>query len=151
MLGELSKDRIESILTGQALGRLACTDGSQPYITPVTYTYDGKYIYGQTNEGKKLKLLRKNPNVCFEVDVMTDMRNWQSVIVYGKFEELNGEDAKNARDILFNRVFPLLTSSTIHPYEHEVSEDNKIDDSSRVKYVMYRIKIKEITGRFEKQ
>ena len=127
---------------------MACTDGKQPYIVPVTYTYDGKYIYGQTNEGTKLKMLRKNPNVCFEVDMMTDMRNWQSVIVYGKFEELKNEQAKKARDILFGRVFSLMTSSAIHAHEHEVTE--KLDDSNRVKYVMYRIKIKKVT-RFEKQ
>ena len=149
MLGQLDDTQIQNILSSQAVGRLACTDGKKPYIVPVTYTYDGKYIYGQTNEGTKLKMLRKNPNVCFEVDMMMDMRNWQSVIVYGKFEELKNEQAKKARDILFGRVFSLMTSSTIHAHEHEVTEE--LDDSNRVKYVMYRIKIKKVTGRFEKQ
>jgi len=149
MLGQLNDTQIQNILSSQAVGRLACTDGKQPYIVPVTYTYDGKYIYGQTNEGTKLKMLRKNPNVCFEVDMMMDMRNWQSVIVYGKFEELKNEQAKKARDILFGRVFSLMTSSTIHAHEHEVIEE--LDDSNRVKYVMYRIKIRKVTGRFEKQ
>ena len=131
------------------VGRLACTDGKQPYIVPVTYTYDGEYIYGQTNEGTKLKMLRKNPNVCFEVDMMTDMRNWQSVIVYGIFEELKNGEAKKARDILFGRVLSLMTSSTIHAHQHEVT--GEVDDSNREKYIMYRIKIQKMTGRFEKQ
>ena len=149
MVGELSDIQMENLLTSQVIGRLACTDSKQPYIVPVTYTYDGKYIYGQSNEGMKLDILRKNPNVCFEVDSMTDMRNWQSVIIYGKFEELKNEDALLARDILFNRVYTLMTSSTIHGFGHE--ETGKVDDSTRVKYVMYRIKIKKMTGRFEKQ
>ena len=149
MLGELSNEKCEKILSSQVLGRLGCTDGTEPYIIPVTYTYDGKYIYGQTNEGKKLTILRKNPNVCFEVDRMTDMRNWESVIVYGKFEELSGENAANAREILFGRVFTLMTSSTVHPHEHKTTA--QLDDTARVKYVMYRIKIKEVTGRYEKQ
>jgi nitroimidazol reductase NimA-like FMN-containing flavoprotein (pyridoxamine 5'-phosphate oxidase superfamily) len=149
MLGELNEMQINNILSSQMIGRLACSMGRQPYIVPVTYTYDGEYIYGQTNEGRKLQILRKNPNVCFEVDMMTDMRNWQSVIVYGKFEELKNADAQKARDILFSRVLPLMTSSTIHPYGHET--EGKPDDSTRIKYVMYRIKIKKITGRFEKQ
>ena len=149
MLGQLNDAQIRNILSSQAVGRLACTDGKKPYIVPVTYTYDGKYIYGQTNEGTKLKMLRKNPNVCFEVDMMMDMRNWQSVIVYGKFEELKNEQAKKARDILFGRVFSLMTSSTIHAHEHEVTEE--LHYSNRVKYVMYRIKIRKVTGRFEKQ
>ena len=149
MLGKLTTEQINSILSSQAIGRLACTDGKRPYIVPVTYTYDGTYIYGQTNDGKKLQLLRKNKHVCFEVDRMTDMRNWQSVVAYGSFEELKGKDLEKAREILFTRVFSLMTSSTVHSHEHEMT--NELDDSNRVKYVMYRIKIEEITGRFEKQ
>lgn len=149
MLGKLSDTKIQDILSSQVLGRLACTDGKQPYIVPVTYTYDGKYIYGQTNEGMKLKILRKNPTVCFEVDMMTDMRNWQSVVVYGKFEELKNKEGEEARKILFDRVFQLMTSSTVHAYGHEIN--GKVDDTTRIKFVMYRIKIKRITGRFEKQ
>jgi nitroimidazol reductase NimA-like FMN-containing flavoprotein (pyridoxamine 5'-phosphate oxidase superfamily) len=149
MLGQLTIEQINNILSSQVVGRLACTDGKQPYIVPVTFCYDGKYIYGQSNEGTKLKILRKNPNVCFEIDIMTDMRNWQSVIVFGKFEELKNKEAEKAREIFFDCVFPLLTSSTVHTHEHEVT--TKVDDSSRVKYVMYRIKIKKVTGRFEKQ
>jgi nitroimidazol reductase NimA-like FMN-containing flavoprotein (pyridoxamine 5'-phosphate oxidase superfamily) len=105
MLGELNDSQMISILSSQALGRLACTDGEHPYIVPLTYTYDGEYIYGQTSEGTKLEILRKNPNVCFEVDRLTDMRNWQSVIAYGTFEELKAKEAEKAREILFSRVF----------------------------------------------
>jgi len=149
MLGELNDNQITNLLTSQAVGRMACTDGKQPYIVPLTFAYDGKYIYGQTNEGLKLDMLRKNPNVCFEIDVMTDMRNWQSVLVYGKFEELKDVAADKARRTLFKHVYPLQTSSSVNPYGHEVI--SKIDDSTRVKHVMYRIKIKKITGSFEKQ
>lgn len=149
MLGQLNDTQIQNILSSQAVGRLACTDGNQPYIVPVTYNYDGNYIYGQTNEGMKLQILRKNPNVCFEVDWMMDMRNWQSVIVYGKFEELEDEAANEARENLFESVYSLSTSSTIHAHEHAVTA--QLDDSNRVKFVMYRIKIETVTGRFEKQ
>ncbi|HRP31408.1 MAG TPA: pyridoxamine 5'-phosphate oxidase family protein [Agriterribacter sp.] len=107
MLGELNDTEIDSILTSQVVGRLACTDGKQPYVVPVTYAYDGKFIYGQTNAGTKLKMLRKNPNVCFQIEMMTDMRNWKSVLAYGKFEELKDKEAEKAREILYNLVFPL--------------------------------------------
>jgi hypothetical protein len=147
MLGNLSHTQILNVLSSQVMGRLACTDGKHPYIVPVTYTYDGEYIYGQSNEGTKLKILRKNPNVCFEVDMMTDMANWQCVLVFGKFEELKMEEEKKARDILFSRVFTLMTSSTIHPHEHEVK--GELDDTNRVKRVMYRINIEKMTGRYE--
>ena len=98
MLGELDENRMKGILASQSLGRLACCNAGKPYIIPVTYAFDGDYIYGQTNEGLKLDIMRKNPRVCFEVDQMLDMRNWQSVIVNGKFQELNSEDAELARE-----------------------------------------------------
>jgi nitroimidazol reductase NimA-like FMN-containing flavoprotein (pyridoxamine 5'-phosphate oxidase superfamily) len=149
MLGQLNDIQIKNILCSQVLGRLACTNGKQPYVIPVTYVFDGKYIYGQTNEGMKLDILRKNPKVCFEVDMMTDMQNWKSAVVMGDFEELKNAAAEKARAILFGRIFSLLTSSTIHPHEHAVSAEP--DESNRIKYTLYRIKIKKLTGRFEKQ
>ena len=76
MLGTLNTHGINNLISSQALGRLACCEKDIPYIVPVTYAWDGKYIYGQTNEGTKLDILRKNPNVCFEIERMTNMANW---------------------------------------------------------------------------
>ena len=149
MLGELNETQINNLLLSQVIGRIGCINGKQPYIVPVTYVYDGKYILGQTRKGMKLSILRKNPNVCFEVDSIINMANWQSILIFGIFEELKGKEAEKARDYLYNSVLPLMTSSTIHAHEHEVS--GKIDDSNRIKPVMYRIKVEEKTGRFEKQ
>lgn len=147
MLGTLNREQINNILSSQVVGRLGCTDGKSVYVVPVTYTYDGQYIYGQTRPGKKLDILRKNPTVCFEIDVMTDMRNWQSILVYGKFQELTKEEAEKARDILYNRIYTLATSATIHSFGHEGSDS----DVSQKKEgpIMYKIVIDEITGRFE--
>ena len=149
MLGELSEMQIKNVLSSQSLGRMACTDGMQPYIVPVTYAYNGKYLYGQTNPGTKLDILRSNPRVCFEVDLMMDMANWQSVLVFGTFEELKGEEAEKGRQILFGKVLQLLTSSTVHAHEHD--DKGEVDDSNRVKNIMFRIVINKVTGRFEKQ
>lgn len=149
MLGELNETQINNLLLGQAVGRIACCNGNKPYVVPVTYVFAGKYIYGQTMEGMKLDILRKNPEVCFEVDSMTDMANWQSVVVCGLFEELKGEEAEAARKELFDRVLPLMTSATVHPHEHGVSAH--IEEGTRIKPVMYRIVIKEKSGRFEKR
>jgi len=149
MLGNLDEHQMNNLLSSQVLGRLACSKNYQPYLVPLTYTYDGSYIYGQTKDGLKLDILRASPNVCFEVDVLTNMANWQSVIVKGTFEELQGEEAEKARAILLKRIFPMNTSSTVHTHEH--SADSEISDANRIKPVVYRIKIKEKTGRFEKR
>lgn len=149
MRGELNEMQIDNLLLSHSVGRIGCSDGKKPYVIPVTYVYDGKDIIGQTKEGLKLKIMRKNPNVCFEVDRMPDMTNWQSAIITGTFHELKGKEGDKARDYLFEHVLPLMTSSTIHPHEHQVT--GKVDDSNRIKPVMYKIKIKEKSGRFEKQ
>jgi hypothetical protein len=149
MLGELNTIQINNVLTSQVIGRLACSNNNQPYIVPVTYAYDGTYIYGQSNFGRKIRMLRENPMVCFEVDTMTDMRNWQSVVIFGRFEELQPAESEKARALLYNRVFSLESSSTVHLHEH--GAEAMVDDSTRIKNIMYRIKINKITGRFEKQ
>ena len=149
MLGELNETQMNNIISSQIVGRLACSNGKQPYIVPVTYAYDGKFIYGQTDEGMKLKILRKNPSVCFEIDMMVDLRNWQSVIIQGRFEELKERKEKEAREILLNKVYPLMTTVFPHMYGHET--ESEIDDTNRIKPVMYRIKIRKMSGRFEKE
>jgi uncharacterized protein len=149
MTGELNDMQIDNLLLREGVGRIGCTDGKKPYIVPVTYAYDGKDIIGQTKEGMKVDMMRNNPEICFEVDAVTNMANWQSVILFGTFHELEGKSAQEARDYLFNHIWPLLTASTIHPHEHEVT--GKVDDSNRIKPVMYRITIREKSGRFEKQ
>ena len=149
MLGQLNEQQIKNLLLSHTVGRVGCIAGSKPYIVPVTYIFEDGYIISQSNEGTKLDMMRKNRDVCFQVDMIVDMANWQSVFIDGRFEELKGKAAIAARSNLYDRIFPLLTSATVHPHEHVVTSTP--DDSNRLKPIMYRIKIKNMTGRFEKQ
>ncbi|MGD9675741.1 MAG: pyridoxamine 5'-phosphate oxidase family protein, partial [Candidatus Bipolaricaulia bacterium] len=66
------KDRatIDRVLHAATVCRLALCDGDRPYIIPMSYGYDGKRLYFHAaSEGRKLDLIRKNPNGGFEVDV----------------------------------------------------------------------------------
>lgn len=149
MIGTLTDTQMDELLTTQAIGRIGYHDGRKSYITPVTYAFNGKYIYGQSNEGLKLSIMRNNPYVCFEVDSIQNMANWKSVTAWGHFEELENDAAIEAREYLYNSILDLLTSTTLHLHKHGSSHE--MDDSNRIKYVMYRIGITEKTGRFEKQ
>lgn len=151
MNGELNEQQINNILTSQLVGRLACCEDKYPYIVPITFAYDGTYIYGHSYEGKKMEVLRKNPNVCFEVDIANDISNWQSAVVFGQFEELEKEELEEARTLLTNKVMPLLTSSSIHLHEHDEGIGHELSDKGRIKPIMFRIKINEKFGRFERQ
>ena len=150
MIGVLTREQIENILKSQSIGRLACIDGHKPYVVPITYFYDGTYLYCQSQEGKKLSILRKNPHVCFQVDLVNSTQSWQSVQVFGYFEELKDEDAEKAREKLFGSVFNLMTTSHSHHFEHENSSTPELDDSNRIKQTMFKIVIKEVAGRYEK-
>lgn len=151
MNGELNEHQINNILSSQMVGRIACCDKGYPYIVPVTYAYDGQYIYAQSLEGKKLDVMRKNPYVSFEVDISHDLNNWQSAVAFGQFEELTGADAETARELLFNKVIPLTTISEIHQHEHGEGSGHELSDATRIKPVMFRIRIHEKIGKFERK
>jgi len=149
MLGELNAEQIEHVLSANLTGRIECHSDGKVYVVPVTYVYDNGFIIGHTGEGMKINMLRKNPDCCFEVDAMQNMANWQSVIAWGTFEELHGEEATKAMQKLINRLLPLMTSQTSQP-SHGLEQIPK-QDTHLVKVIVYRIRIKEKTGRFEKQ
>ena len=150
MFGKLNADQIEEVLKNQVIGRIGCHADDITYIVPVSYAYDGEYIYGHTFEGMKVNMMRKNPKVCFQADKMKDrdMANWQSVIAWGEFEELKQPDERRlALQKLNDRKLPLISSETMHlstqwPFLPE--------DAESIKGIVYRIRLKEKTGRFEK-
>ena len=151
MTGELNEQEINNILSSQIIGHLACCSKNHPYVVPVIYTYDGKYIYGQSFEGKKIDLMRENPNVCFQVDITNNTSTWQSVLVFGHFEEQVGRAEKKVRQLLMNKIVPLMTTSEIHKHEHDEGEGHEIIDDERIKPIVFGIKINEKCGRFEKR
>jgi nitroimidazol reductase NimA-like FMN-containing flavoprotein (pyridoxamine 5'-phosphate oxidase superfamily) len=148
MFGEMKKEEIEALLESQIVGRLACCVDSDPYIVPMSYAYDGEYIYGHSNEGTKIQIMRKNPKICFQVDKMENMANWQSVIVWGEYEELTSATERNlALKILMERVLPIVSSETVHLSPHWPFPPQQIGS---IKGIVFRIKIEKMTGRFEK-
>jgi nitroimidazol reductase NimA-like FMN-containing flavoprotein (pyridoxamine 5'-phosphate oxidase superfamily) len=149
MLGVLNDKQIDALLHSQVSGRIGCHAENRTYVVPVTYVYDADRIICHTREGLKLQMMRKNPEVCFEVDNMQNLANWQSVILWGTFEELKGKEAKEAMEKLIDRMKPFMTSETAHPLEPVESHERR--ETSGFTAVVYQIKIKEKTGRFEKR
>ena len=80
MTGSLTQQQAAQLLKIHTVGRIGCIDGGEMYIVPVNYLYDGGCIIGHSHPGKKLTALRKNPEVCFEVDQIHSYKNWKSVI-----------------------------------------------------------------------
>lgn len=151
MRGDLNLNQINNLLSSQVIGRLACCNKEYPYIIPMAYTYDGDSIYGQTEEGKKLDIMRENPNIAFQVDSYLDIFNWQSVIIYGQFEEIKQEEDNYAKNLLIKNVMPLLTSSYVYDSEKSNFTPVAPKENHQPETIMFKIKINEKTGRFARE
>lgn len=148
MIDKLNAQEIEDVLKENVIGRIGCHANGQTYIVPISYAYDGRCIYIHTYEGKKIEMMRQNPQICFEVDTFKDLANWKSVIAWGTFEEIKDEDERrSALKILLNRSLPIVSSVTTHlgedwPFQSEESIANI--DGLVIKFTLH-----EKTGRFE--
>lgn len=89
--------------------------------------------------------MRAQPEVCFEVDEIDDLANWRTVIAWGSYEELKGDLASAAMNLLVSRLSPLTASETSGPAGHAKGRANDGVE------VAYRIRLRELTGRFEKR
>lgn len=145
MLGTLDRNQIDRVLHAGVVGRIGVHARDRIYVVPVSYVYDGDAIYGHSADGLKVRMMRTNPDVCFEVDDIDDMANWRSVIAWGTYEELKGEVAVAAMNLLTSRLAPLTSSETVGP-----AGRGKGHAGNGVE-VAYRIRLTERTGRFEKR
>jgi nitroimidazol reductase NimA-like FMN-containing flavoprotein (pyridoxamine 5'-phosphate oxidase superfamily) len=149
MLGKLNDAQIDQILHAQLIGRIGCCTNDKMYVVPVTYAFYRGYIYAHSKEGMKVQMMRKNFNVCFQVDTIENMTNWRSVIVWGEYEELKTEkDQEAGMKIMMDRLAPFITSESIRA-AHSFSHPPEVVEKGS-KAVVYRIRIFEKTGRFEK-
>jgi len=146
MFGILNPAEIEQLLSKQLVGRIGCHANGVTYVVPISYAYDGEYVYARTFEGMKINMMRKNPDVCFEVEDTKNLSNWRTVVAWGSFEELpGGNQRKEALSVLARRKLPVISSETMQlgsqwPFS---SDDENVDG------VIFRIRIKEKTGRYE--
>jgi len=147
MLGQLQQHEIEELLGSQCVGRIGCHANNTTYIVPISYAYDGSSIYCRADEGMKLAMMRKNPQVCFEVDQFNDMANWKSVIAWGTYEEINDKQLRReALRKLVERKLPVISSQLTHLSPQWPFVPEELND---IKGVVFRIHLREKTGRFE--
>jgi len=151
MISTLTDQQIEEVLKENVLGRIGCNDGKKTYIVPVNYVYDGKYIIAHSLAGMKIRMMRKNPDVCFEVDEMKSFTNWKSVIAWGEYQEIKDErDRYYALKLFVDRMMRIKVSATaISPVTPE--KTLLPHSSGNIKPIVYRIVITEKTGRFENE
>src|SRR3954454_2836820 len=103
-MDELAADEIDDLLRSELVGRIGCHAGGRTYVVPVIYAYDDGCLYVVSVEGRKIHMMRANPEVCFEVDrYEVSTGSWRSAIAEGRFEELDGGDVQRTLSLLAER------------------------------------------------
>jgi uncharacterized protein len=141
LIHELTPQECGQILQRSTLGRLACARDGQPYVVPIHFSFDAARgcVYSFSSVGQKITWMRANPRVCLEVDDVTDKTHWQTVVVFGRYEEIqdSAEEAdarQRAEDLFRQRPEWWLPAAAFTA-------------GSRERHVVYRIQIDEVTGR----
>ncbi len=140
MFGELSAVEIEKLLRDSLVGRIGCHAEDKTYVVPIAYAYDGECAYAHAGDGLKVRTMRANPNICFEVEDIRSISEWRSVIAFGSFEELFGHEEEEAARRLRERFAHAPPSAKAHP-DHRRDVERSI---------FYRLRLTEKTGRFER-
>jgi hypothetical protein len=101
------RSAIDELIRGCQVCHLGLAVGSEPYIVPISFGYDGAAIFFHTaKRGKKIDMIEENPRACvqFERNVElvthdTDACAWtfsfESAIGFGAVFELLGEEARS--------------------------------------------------------
>jgi hypothetical protein len=123
---------MHALLQSANFGHLGCAHRGRPYVLPMHYAYDGKELYFFTTQGMKTQFMNGNPEVCLQVEQVTDSSHWRSVMVVGRAEKLTdrGEVERAMKQI--TERDPSLTS-TLHATQPDVA--------------LYRIQPELIDGR----
>jgi nitroimidazol reductase NimA-like FMN-containing flavoprotein (pyridoxamine 5'-phosphate oxidase superfamily) len=136
VIAVLPDDEIEELLRTAIVGRIACCghgvegEDGRPYVVPLAYGYDGDAIYAHSGLGRKIRFMRAQPLVSFEVDSAGAADRWRSVIAEGTYEELIDPDAKQRA---LRNVYP---------------EPGPIPDLAP-ETIVFRIRLTSKSGRYE--
>ena len=138
MIEKLSQEESQKLLSEQCVARLGCVlEGGEPYVVPVNYLFKDGFIFIHSLLGLKVEALRANPKACIQVDDIKSFFEWRSAIAFGEFEEIT--DATELEEYLSEIMarFPKLT-----PVETVINHE----ESPPAEMVLFRIRIKRITG-----
>jgi len=136
VIAELDRAEIDDLLESQTVGRIGCHADGRTYVVPVIYAYDGEGFYAYSLEGRKIRMMRANPRVCFEVDEYDGRGSWRSAIVQGTYEELDGAGAERALALLSARFA-----------ERAGTSEGERQRRGNGPAVAFRIRLDEVTGR----
>src|SRR6476620_2707326 len=137
---EMTNQECRAMVAGTHVVRLACAVDNQPYIVPLHLAFDGEFFYGYSTLGHKIQWMRQNPLVCLEIDAVAGKQQWESVVVFGSYEELpatpDHENSRRHAEQLF-QMRPMWWEPGAVPLEGRRPGEP----------VVFRIQVRRMTGR----
>jgi len=135
---EMSRDEIEDMLLRNKVGRLAFSMHDRVDIQPIHYVYERGWLYGRTSIGDKIAAVKHNQWVAFEIDEITDLFDWRSIVIHGSFWILPPRGSPRAEE-LWTKAAELV--GTIVP--------GALTDQDPVAFrqTLFRIAVSDIRGR----
>ena len=135
---ELPRDEIEEMLLRNRVGRLAFSIHDRVDIQPIHYIDEHGWLYGRTSEGNKLSTLKHNQWVAFEVDEITDIFDWRSLVIHGSFWIMHPRGSPRAEE-LWTKAAELVTKI--------VPEALTDRDPVAFRQTLFRIAVGDVRGR----
>ena len=72
----------DSIIGRSSVCRLGMSDNGQPYIVPLSFGYDGRFLYVHAAvDGRKVDILKRNNRVCFEFDRLEEVTSSEQACI----------------------------------------------------------------------
>ena len=128
LIQEMTRQACFDLLARSRLGRLACENEGQPYITPLYFAQQGDRLYSFSTIGQKIEWMRRNPLVCVEADEVHSPQKWSTVIVFGRYQELpKTADYEDDRQLAYSLLQqrpqwwePAYVKTILHGKEREL-------------------------------
>ena len=136
---DMTPAEMHALLRRESFGHLGCSREGRPYVVPMQYAYDGKELYFFTTQGMKTEFIGANPQVCLQVEEVTDSSHWRSVMVIGRADRVTkGEETQRGMKLITER----------NPSLSPAISATELDSLGRsVDIALYRITPELIDGR----
>lgn len=146
-IGTLTPAECTAVLSAGHTAHLACTQAGRPYVVPIYYAYADSALYAFSIPGKKIEWMRANPLVSVLVQSRARGREWKSVIVDGRYEELPDRIGhKRQRDHAWS-----LLGKYSNWWEPGALKPVTPPATNEAQYIFFRIAIEEVSGREAKE
>lgn len=143
IIRELSRQECLDVVARGHHGHLACAHDNHPYITPIHYALEGDKIYMFSLDGQKVTWMRDNPHACIQIEEIAEDRQWKSVIVSGRYDELTGAPEENGeRDYAWE-----LLQKRPNWWEPGALGPRHTEAGAKASPIFFSVAIDEITGR----